>query len=211
MQAFAKTSGSVLLAAAAAAVALGAALAGCGTETAQTPKPRAFPRVVYPEAGAPEAFAVAVCPFTFERPGYTAVERDTAFFDEAPKDPCWFDLVTPALSGRVHFSYYPVADAAGFESLRDDAFELAGKHNIVANYIDERPIDLPEHRVHGFAFDIEGDVASPFQFYVTDSARHFLRGALYVNARADADSLAPVYAFLRDDLLAAIESLRWRE
>ena len=34
MQAFAKTSGSVLLAAAAAAVALGAALAGCGTETA---------------------------------------------------------------------------------------------------------------------------------------------------------------------------------
>ena len=193
----------------AAAVALAlAALAACGAETSALPKPRAYPRVEYP-TGEPAAFALEVCPFAFERPGYTAVERDTTYFDDAPAHPCWFDLVTPALDGRVHFSYYPIASAAQFDELRDDAFDLAGKHTVVANYIDEQPIDRPEAGVSGFAFDIEGDVASPFQFYVTDSTRHFLRGALYVNAAARADSLAPVYAFLRKDVLGVVGSLEW--
>ena len=193
---------------AARACAVALALAACGPETTSLPKPRAYPRVEYP-TGEPTAFALEVCPFAFERPGYTVVERDTTYFDDAPAHPCWFDLVTPSLNGRVHFSYYPITSAAQFDELRDDAFDLAGKHTIVANYIDEQPIARPEAGVSGFAFDIEGDVASPFQFYVTDSTRHFLRGALYVNAEARADSLAPVYAFLREDVLGVVGSLAW--
>ena len=180
----------------------------CVGETSQLPKPRAYPRIEFPE-GESTSFALEVCPFDFQRPAYALVERDTTYFDEAPKHPCWFDLVTPQLNGRVHFSYYPIASAAEFEELRDDAFDLAGKHTIVANYIDEQPIARPDAGVYGFAFDIEGDVASPFQFYVTDSARHFLRGAVYVNAQARADSLAPVYAFLREDALEAVGTLAW--
>ena len=185
-----------------------AVLMACGGETSQLPKPRAYPRIEFPE-GEPTSLALEVCPFDFQRPAYALVERDTTYFDEAPKHPCWFDLVTPQLNGRVHFSYYPIASAAAFEELRDDAFDLAGKHTIVANYIDEQPIARPDAGVYGFAFDIEGDVASPFQFYVTDSARHFLRGAVYVNAQARADSLAPVYAFLREDALEAVGTLEW--
>lgn len=182
--------------------------ASCVEETSTLPKPRAYPRVEFP-TGQPAAFALEVCPFTFARPSYTRVERDTTYFDEAPAHPCWFDLVTPRLNGRVHFSYYPIDSEDAFDDLRDDAFDLAGKHTIVASYIDEQAISRPEANVSGFAFDIEGDVASPFQFYVTDSTRHFLRGALYVNAQARADSLAPVYAFLRDDLLEVVETLAW--
>ena len=185
-----------------------AGVVACDGETSALPKPRAYPRVDYPEGGS-TTFALEVCPFAFERPEYTVVERDTTYFDEAPKHPCWFDLVTPRLNGRVHFSYYPIAAGGDFDELRDDAFDLAGKHTIVANYIDEQPIERPAADVSGFAFDIEGDVASPFQFFVTDSTRHFLRGALYVNARARADSLEPVYAFLREDALGVIGSLEW--
>ena len=194
------------------ALALAFATVSCADDdTAVLPKPRAYPRIPFPEADSLRSFTLEVCPFTFRYPGYARVERDTAFFEAAPTHPCWFDLVTPALDGRVHFSYYPVGEAGkDYERLRGDAFDLAGKHTIVATFIDEQPISRPEADVHGFAFDIEGDVASPFQFFVSDSARHFLRGALYVNARASADSLAPVYDFLRADALEAIGSLDWK-
>ena len=184
---------------------------GCDPETAQTPKPRAFPRVVYPTSGGEVPFRLEVCPSTFSHPDYVAVERDTLFFDDAPADPCWFDLVTPDLNGRVHVSYYPITSEAAFEEYRDDAYELVGKHNIVATYIDEQPIVRPEARVYGYAFAVEGDAASPYQLFVTDSTRHFLRAAVYVNAQARADSLAPVYDFLRRDLERVVAGLTWRE
>lgn len=180
----------------------------CQDETSILPKPHAFPRVIYP-VGDIEPFQLEVCPFSFGLPSYDVIERDTTYFDEATKHPCWFDLVTPSLNGRVHFSYYPIANLADFEKLRDDAFVLAGKHNSVAEYIEEIPIDRPEDRVHGYAFELDGNVASPYQFYLSDSTNHFLRGALYVNAQANADSLAPIYDFLQRDLEEVIESLQW--
>ena len=183
-------------------------LAACGSETSILPKPRSYPRILYPK-GELQPFKLEVCPFSFSKPSYTNVERDTAFFDEKPRDPCWFDIVTPTLNGRVHMSYYPVNSLKAFEELRDDAYILVGKHNIVANYIEEVPINRPESKVSGFAFDIEGDVASPFQFFVSDSSNHFLRGSLYVKAKASSDSLAPIYQFLREDILEVLETLEW--
>ena len=192
-------------------LAVGVALlwAGCGAEDVGAPRPHAFPRVPFPRADSVHTFRAPDCPFRFSVPSYVSVERDTAFFDEAPKHPCWFDLVTPSLNGRVHVSYYPLTSTADFERHRDDAYTLVGKHNVVASYIDEQPIDRPGARVWGYGFAVEGEAASPYQLFVTDSTRHFLRAAVYVNAQARPDSLAPVYEFLRRDLLAVIESLRW--
>ena len=193
------------------ALVVALAVCACDGETSQTPKPRAFPRIDFPtDDGAPETFALEVCPFTFAHPSYVLVERDTAFFDAEPSHPCWFDLVTPELDGRVHVSYYPIASVDDFEEYRDDAYELVGKHNVVATGIDETPIERATADVHGFSFDVTGDVASPYQLFVTDSTRHFLRAAVYVNARARADSLAPVYDFLERDLDGVIETLAWR-
>ncbi len=191
-------------------VATAVVVMACGGETSQTPKPRAYPKVEFPVADSVERFSLQVCPFEFEFPSYVSVEQDTVFFDDKPKHPCWFDLVTPSLQGRVHVSYYPIRSVGDFEKHRDDAYTLVGKHNIVANYIDEQPIERPEVDVHGFAFAVEGDAASPYQLFVTDSTRHFIRAAVYVNAQARADSLAPVYAFLRRDLERVVGSLRWR-
>lgn len=181
----------------------------CGEETSMLPKPRAYPRVDYP-VGEAAPFKLNVCPFEFSKPSYIVIEQDTAFFDEKPRNPCWFDMVTPGLNGRVHMSYYPIRSLADYEELRDDAYVMVGKHNIVANYIDEVQISRPDAKVTGFAFDIEGDVASPFQFYVTDSTNHFLRGSLYVRAKASSDSLAPIYDFLRKDALEVLETLQWQ-
>lgn len=63
--------------------------------------------------------------------------------------------------------------------------------------------------MYGVVFNVEGPVASSYQFFVTDSTRNFLRGALYFNTQARPDSLAPVMEFMRKDLDRMVETLKW--
>ncbi len=187
------------------------ALSACGSDSEGSPKPHAYPRIEFPLADSVVSYRIEVCPFSFQSPSYVQVEKDTTFFDEKPKHPCWFDLVTPSLNARVHLSYYPINSRADFEKHRDDAYTLVGKHNIVASYIDEQPIAFPERDIYGYSFGVEGEAASPYQLFITDSSRHFLRAAIYVNAQAKPDSLAPVYDFLRQDLNRVVSTLRWEQ
>ncbi|MDX1667357.1 MAG: hypothetical protein R3350_09010 [Saprospiraceae bacterium] len=175
-----------------------------------SPKPRAFPRVVYPEKTY-TSFDQDYCNFTFLVPSYAEIQQDTLFFEEKPAHPCWFDIYFPQFNSRIHCSYYPVGEEKSFSQLKTDAFELVDWHNKRANYIEERRIQKPEEEVYGFAFQIEGPAASPFQFYLTDSSRHFLRGALYFNTQVRPDSLAPVKAFIMKDIERMIETFTWTD
>jgi gliding motility-associated lipoprotein GldD len=59
-------------------------------------------------------------------------------------------------------------------------------------------------------FDIEGNTATNLNFYITDSMQHFLRGALYFNSQASADSTAPVFERMRKDVGHLIQTFRWK-
>lgn len=179
----------------------------CGNEEVYTPKPRAFPKVAYPERGFQKMDA-NFCAFTFDYPTYANIQQDTAFFDDRPSNPCWFDIQMPAFNAKLHCSYTPIQ--GDFEKLRNDAFTLANKHNIKANYIDELPVNKP-NGVSGLVFDIEGPVASPFQFYLTDTENHFLRASLYFNAKARPDSLAPILNFIKTDIMEMINTFEWKK
>lgn len=173
-----------------------------------TPKPRSFPRVEFPEK-AYQAFTEDYCSFTFELPTYTEIQQDTNFFQDLPPDDCWFDVFYPSFDGRVHFTYVSIPNSGKtLEQLRDEAFGMADWHNKRANYIDELLINT-ENGVSGIAFDIDGPAASPFQFFLTDSLEHYVRGSLYFNTQAKADSLKPVIDFVRDDILHMIETFEW--
>lgn len=180
----------------------------CSSEPAFAPKPRAYPRVFYPEK-AYQAFDENYCQFTFDFPMYAEIEQDTVFFDEKPAHPCWFNVYIPAFESRLHCSYYPVGRGKSLEQLRQDAFAMVDFHNKKANYIEELSVQKP-NGVSGFIFMLNGPAASPLQFYLTDSTRHFLRGALYFNTQVNPDSLAPVYEFVRQDILKMIETFEWR-
>ncbi|WP_157976052.1 hypothetical protein [Lewinella sp. IMCC34191] len=183
----------------------------CAEDVPPVPKPRSYPRVVYPERSY-VPLAADYCEFTFERPASSEVVQETNFFDEAPADPCWFDLkLSPALNGTIHFSYYPVDSYDQWEELRDEAFQLVGVHNQRASNIEESVIHRDAADVHGVAFDIAGPAASPFQFFLTDTTDHFLRGALYFDTRVDPDSLAPVVEYVKEDIFRIVESLEWKE
>ena len=180
----------------------------CGDDSF-TPKPRGYPRVFLPEK-AYQQFDTNFCAFTFQYPKYAVFEQKSLFFEEKPPSNCWFNINVPSLNAEIHFSYYDIHSKAEFEKLRKDAFELAGKHVIKADFIDDRPFRNAQG-VGGFAFDIQGPAACPFQFYMTDSTRHFLRGALYFNTKMQVDSLAPMIQFLKQDLEKMMETFEWKK
>ncbi len=171
------------------------------------PKPRGYPKVIYPTK-AYQPFSETYCPLSFEYPAYATIEQDTSFFGERPRHECWFDISIEALGAKVYCSYIPVSVADPFEKLRQDAFTMANEHIVKANYIDEVPIKTAND-VEGMVFDLEGPVASPFMFYLSDGTQHYFRGALYFNTQSRPDSLAPVIKFVKEDIKHMINTFRW--
>jgi len=178
-------------------------------EPIYTPKPRGYPKVVYPEKNYKQ-FAEDYCTFTFEQPTYAIIEQDTTFFSGRSKNDCWFNIRMDQFAATIHCSYVPISKDDPFEKLREDAFVMANEHIVKANYIDEIPVDT-KHGVKGMAFDLEGPVASPFMFFLSDEKEHYFRGSLYFNTRSDPDSLAPVIKFVKEDLSHMIRTFKWNE
>ncbi len=179
----------------------------CKEESIPTPKPRMFPRIVFPDRVL-EKFTTDYCEFTFDKPGFAKVVRKELFFDEKPPSDCWFDLEIKELGASIHCSYYPVNNREHFDELVQDAFKITGKHNIKADYIDELVIRNSKG-AGGIMFELSGPVASPVQFFLTDTTSHFLRGSLYFNSTVDRDSIKPVYEFLMTDVGKMLETFDW--
>lgn len=177
-------------------------------EEVHTPKPRAYFRIELPEKNY-TLFAPPDCPFSFEYPTYARIHRDTAFFDEDVSDQCWFNIDFESLGGVIHISYKPINRQQTLYKLREDAHKLTFKHTIRADYIDEQPISNA-HGASGLLYDVGGNAASNVQFFLTDSIRHYLRGALYFSTTPNADSLSPVIKFVRQDMLHLINTFRWK-
>lgn len=166
-----------------------------------TPKPRAYPRVEYPEKTY-VTYSDPTCPFTFEYPGYAEI---------SPKDSvCWFDLAMPKLNARIHCSYIPIDSKEEFMDLVKDAFRIADKINERSNFMEEARVGN-DAGVNGLMFTWTGAAASPVHFFLTDTTEHFFKGALYFNTVVRPDSLAPVSAFLKEDVDKLISTFRWRK
>jgi gliding motility-associated lipoprotein GldD len=167
-----------------------------------TPKPRGFLRIDFPEKS--YVRFDSTCPFSFLHPVYSRIVPDTDDYSE----PCWMNIEFPSFDGKIHISYKHVNDNL-FEYV-EDSRSLAYKHTVKADAIKETVYTDPEDHVYGILYDIKGNAASSIQFYLTDSNQHFLRGSLYFNVRPDKDSLAPVIAYFREDIIQLIESFEWK-
>ena len=119
----------------------------------------------------------------------------------------WINIVYPTLNASIHCSYKPVR--GNLRQLTDDAWEFVFNHAIKASAIPEHAYENPEARTYGIFCELKGNTASPMQFFLTDSTRHFFRGAVYFNCVPNQDSLAPVIEYMQEDVLNLIETLRW--
>jgi gliding motility-associated lipoprotein GldD len=181
-------------------------LTGCNEE--YSPKQKAYPRVVFPERKY-ELFVPENCPFEFEKPVYTSVENDSTFFREKQDNPCWWNVNFGDFNGTINLTYKDINKNETFESLVEDAHKLSFKHSKKADYIDEVKIENP-NGVGGILYDVGGDAASNVQFFLTDSNKHFIRGALYFNNTPNSDSMLPVMNFVREDLKHLLKTFRWK-
>ena len=184
-------------------------LFACDSEINYTPKPRAYPKIEFPKK-AYQSFEEDYCHFTFEYPQYASIEQDTLFFNEKPADPCWFDIFVKDFDCRIHCTYYPINAKNSFEKLNSDAFKMSREHVAKAEFVDPEPVKTTSGAT-GFVFKLEGPVATPCQFFLTDSTHHFMRAALYFNAKIRPDSLAPLIDFIEKDIEHMIETFKWNE
>lgn len=173
-----------------------------------TPKPRTYPKIEYPERTY-QTFDVNYCAFSFEYPTYMAFVRDTSFLGQKPKHNCWFNLDIPKFNGVVHFTYTPVHNANDVYQAYDDAYRLASQHNKKADSNMDYVFKNDSAKVYGILYEIGGHVASAFQFVLTDSTHHSVRGALYFNSHPNPDSLRPILNFVKEDLSHILKTFKW--
>lgn len=184
-----------------------AVLASCGNSE-YTPKKKGFFKIEFPEK-AYQVFDQPDYPYSFEYPVYATVAKDTTFFDEAAENPWWINIDIPRFSGRIYISYKEV-DKNNFDSLVSDGFKMAYKqHTDVATQINDSVMKTP-NGAEGIYFSLGGNTATANQFFLTDSTRHFLRGALYFDSAPNEDSLGIVNDFLKQDLQHLINTLKWK-
>ena len=109
------------------------------------------------------------------------------------------DVVDGKIVGKFRFDQ--------LDKLVNDAFKMAHFHNKKANYIDEVQLNISPD-VTGIEFHIKGPAATPYQFYLTDNKKHFVRGVFYVKSKIDIDSLAPIHDFMIKDIQKIIPDFK---
>ena len=167
------------------------------------PKPRGYFRIDFPEKEYVRLDSMNY--YSFEYPTYTTITPDYL----SPQEKEWINIEYPAHKGTVHISYKAVND--NLDAYLEDSYYMMTKHLSRAMGIRDSVVVNYDRNVYGLVYFLEGEgVASPMQFYLTDSVNHFMRGSLYFNVRTNNDSLAPVIDFILDDVRHMIETIEWK-
>ncbi|MBS1745155.1 MAG: gliding motility lipoprotein GldD [Bacteroidetes bacterium] len=183
-------------------------LVTCSCNSAYTPKPSGYFKIDFPKKSY-QSFNEAGYPYSFEYPTYAKVIKDSTFFDSAAENPWWINVEFPQFSARIFLSYKIIGQKYKLDKLLNDAFDLTNKHTVKANFIDDSLMNVSPN-VHGIYFHLEGNVATASQFFLTDSTKNFIRGALYFYTTPNEDSLRPVNKFLEQDMKHIISTFRWK-
>lgn len=144
-------------------------------------------------------------PYYFQIPSYSIPGHDPL----SPDQPNWITIEVPANHAQIHLSYKKINN--NLETYIEESRSLAYQHSQKASAIEEQLFMNPSKKVYGTIYSIKGNAASPMQFYLTDSIRHFLRGSLYIKEVPNSDSLQPVIGFLTRDVLQLIKTTEWKE
>jgi gliding motility-associated lipoprotein GldD len=173
-------------------------VSACGSEEVEYyPKPRGFMRLDFPDRVYKQY--KSDCSFSFEIPEY---------FEVADKDgTCNKDVNIERFNANIFLTYVPIDTNLNMSI--EYSRKLVYDHSIKADEIQEAVVKNEENKAYGMKYNIVGNAASPYQFYVTDSTSHFLRGALYFNVKPNYDSLKPSLAYVLEDVDHLIETVKW--
>ncbi len=168
------------------------------------PRPKGYPRIDLPAHH--YAPLTSSHPYQFEKSAIAIEKPDSVSWAE----PHWIYLYYPGWEGYIQLTYKPLNnDQQKLRDLIDDAYKLAYGHQKKANLIEPKTLVLKNGKKAGI-FELNGEIATAFQFYITDSTQHYLRGAVYVKTATDNDSLAPFIQYMKEDAIHLMETLEFR-
>ncbi|SIR48767.1 gliding motility lipoprotein GldD [Pontibacter lucknowensis] len=183
----------------------GMALSIIGCNAEYTPKPKGYNRIDLPEAAYQQLQDKH--PYTFEYSKHAKIRPDSSMIAQ----PHWINVIYPSLGANVQLTYKAINnDPKMLNNLIEDARKLTGKHQIKAYSIEETEIRTPQGDIAS-VFELEGEIPSQFQFYVTDTTNHFFRGALYFRTATQNDSLAPVIEYVKKDIVHMLNTLEFKD
>ncbi len=188
-----------------------------------TPRPRSYFDIEVPKKDY-QLFNQAGYPYSFEYPVYANISKEV---DSSQNDLYWINIDFKGFNGRIYLSYkdlngysiYKIKTASGyrdsavrntFEGLREEAYKMTFKHTVKSSGIIDSVFRTP-NGLGGVYFYVGGDAATSRQFFMTDTNRHFVRGALYFDASPNADSISVVSNFLDADMKHLISTFRWNK
>ena len=167
------------------------------------PKPRGYFRIDLPERSYSHVDTIER--YSFECPDYALLTYDRY----SPHEKNWVNIEMPQFKGSIHLTHKPVNGNLG--NYLEDVHTMLTKHLQKANGIRDSLIVNYEHQVYGLFIEMDGKgVATPMQFYLTDSTKNFVRGALYFNFLPNNDSMQPVINFIREDIDHMINTFEWK-
>jgi len=167
----------------------------CKEET--QPKPKAFLRLAYENVSYQKTRTD--CPYTFE------------FSKEAiakPTTKCWINIHYPKLKASLNITYRPIEN--NLIELFRESEKLTYNHAIKADGISSVPFEDIKKRTYGSLSEVTGNAASPLQFHLTDSIKHFITGSLYFEVQPNYDSILPAIKFIEKDIKHLMETLEWK-
>ena len=172
------------------------------------PKPKAFLSLEYPAASYSNAQLEAL-PFTFET--NALAEQIKVKPLRASTESYGLNIEYSTLKGTIFLTYKAIEnDKKNLADLIEDAQKLTLEHTKKADEIPAYPYENNERKVYGLFSEVIGNVASPAQFYITDSVNHFLTASLYFKTKPNYDSILPASHYLQNDMKRIMESIKWK-
>ena len=135
---------------------------------------------------------------SFEKNDYANVEY---------KKQNWDNLNYPNLKATVYLTYRAINN--DFKTQINEIQKLTYKHSVKASGIIENPFENRSNNTYGVLYEVTGNAASNIQFYVTDSTKNILSGALYFYTVPNPDSLAPAINYIKKDIVTIMETTKW--
>ena len=122
---------------------------------------------------------------------------------------CHKDIDLGKLNGSIHMSFINMTEPLStYVNYVNDKID---EHKVKATGIEDKQYLFNNKRVYCTFFELKGDVASPFQFYITDSTSKFVSGVVYFNSTPNYDSIRPSLDYLKIDLERMIKSFEWKK
>lgn len=166
-----------------------------------TPKPLGYNRI---DESPPKYRPYQFFQFSFDCSDQVRVDT----LRSEKKNEVWFNVVYPQYNAVIYCTYLPISKQ-NLPQVLNDSYKLAFSHTVKADAIEQKNYANPSKRVFGTIYSIQGSVATPIQFFLTDSVSQFFRGSFYYTAKVNPDSVAPITQFVMQDIEKLMGTFSW--